>query len=448
MKTLKPLKNSVSDILIRLHNYMKYDYRIVSLQIAVFSIPFWQGISRVFQVLLILTFAVSYLIFKNSRRDMTHYLKSSSFLVTILYFFYVISFLLLAEDDRAGKFFLERMLLFCILPPVVSSFTLSVEDRRRIFKSFVISSLIACILCVFYAFYKSISIDQGEILFEPRIEIDPRIDFWTSINWGGNRFFSDQFSVFHHPTYFSIYILFSISLVVLVPNLFNKLPFRIAIVAFFVLTLFLLSARASLLTLFLLSLLLLGKNMTQFSGRKLAFISFILILSLSALFWFSPRFKEIKDRFLTEGVIADNSDKSSIGNRLLVWSASLSLIEDNLFQGVGVGNVDNKLKEIYNDRGYEQAFKQNLNCHNEYIQHTLMLGVSGLILILWIFGNAFFIGIRNNDYVLLSFIVIICLHALFESIFQRYSGVVFFAFFYPLLVSNSTINLSCNDSNN
>lgn len=83
----------------------------------------------------------------------------------------------------------------------------------------------------------------------------------------------------------------------------------------------------------------------------------------------------------------------------------------------------------------KHCIKFELNAHNQYIETRISVGLLGFVLLLGLFLFPVYLWIRNKnfDIILFSLIFIFMLNCLFESIFERQMGIMFFVFFYFLL---------------
>ena len=79
------------------------------------------------------------------------------------------------------------------------------------------------------------------------------------------------------------------------------------------------------------------------------------------------------------------------------------------------------------------------NPHNQFLQTALEIGIVGLLLLLTLFGSTLRFAWKHRNYALLIMTACLVFNALFESMFQRQSGIVFFSFWICLLIvySNS-----------
>lgn len=81
------------------------------------------------------------------------------------------------------------------------------------------------------------------------------------------------------------------------------------------------------------------------------------------------------------------------------------------------------------------AIKSDCNAHNQFSDTIIAVGIIGLLLLLGFFFMPIYLWIKNKnfDIVLFSLLFIIAFNCLFESVFERQMGIMFFTFFYFLL---------------
>ena len=81
------------------------------------------------------------------------------------------------------------------------------------------------------------------------------------------------------------------------------------------------------------------------------------------------------------------------------------------------------------------AINSDCNAHNQFSDTIIAVGVMGLILLITFFIYPIFLWIKNKnfDIVFFSLLLIAAFNCLFESIFERQMGIMFFVFFYFLL---------------
>lgn len=83
----------------------------------------------------------------------------------------------------------------------------------------------------------------------------------------------------------------------------------------------------------------------------------------------------------------------------------------------------------------KHCIKHNLNAHNQFYDTIISVGIIGLVLLLIFFIVPICLWIKNKtfDIVFFTFLFIAAFNSLFESIFERQMGMIFFVFFYFLL---------------
>lgn len=96
--------------------------------------------------------------------------------------------------------------------------------------------------------------------------------------------------------------------------------------------------------------------------------------------------------------------------------------------------------------------KGEINSHNQYFDTLISIGIIGLILMLSYFIIPVILMIKKKEYdiVYLSFMFIILFNSIFESVFERQLGIIFFLLFHCLFfhVSFCQNNKSCSSLKN
>jgi len=89
-----------------------------------------------------------------------------------------------------------------------------------------------------------------------------------------------------------------------------------------------------------------------------------------------------------------------------------------------------KAKELF---GPDINLKRHYNAHNQYIDTFVALGLPGLLVLLALLLWPFIYAIKKGHYLLLSLVLILLVSLFFESMINRQAGVMFFAFFLPMI---------------
>lgn len=351
------------------------------------------------------------------------------FLLIFFYIFHLLS-LLYTENFGPGTFDIQVKLSFLLIPLFLTGIPKNSIDLDKVLNSFIIGTLIAAILCYFIAIWNSIGLDSGKIIFD----VQPGENYWE------NFFLYNRFSVFHHPSYFAMFILFTIAIGFYYLNSNNESffgnRFIVIIMVFLSVTLFLLSSRAGLLAWFIL-IIVFGLTFMQKRTRKsyrLAIPLVILLGVFSLLLIKISRYSTVKEEFKVYENYTQESIKSSIGTRMLLWEEALHVIKRNFFFGVGQGDIKTELHRQAKKKGYSQIVEKDLNIHNQFLETFVGLGIGGVILlVILLFGPV--TKLKGKYFELfVYFIIIVTVNLVFESMFNRLAGVFFFAFFYCLFI--------------
>ena len=122
----------------------------------------------------------------------------------------------------------------------------------------------------------------------------------------------------------------------------------------------------------------------------------------------------------------------STADRIMTWNASIQLIQENFWSGLGNGDVRDALEHRYQKLGYKKPAQLKLNAHNQFFESFLYLGVFGFLSLIALLFLPLF---KYKQSVFGLFILTFCLHFLFESMLNTQAGVVFFVFFYVILLT-------------
>ena len=128
-------------------------------------------------------------------------------------------------------------------------------------------------------------------------------------------------------------------------------------------------------------------------------------------------------------------NEATTGDRLKVWNASIDIISNNILFGVGSGDVKEELMDCYKKHGYRYAIQKNLNSHSQYLETFIGQGLMGFTLLAVMFVFGFYKAYKRKEFILMYFLIIVCLNFLFESMLNTMTGVIFFSVFYYLLMN-------------
>ena len=138
----------------------------------------------------------------------------------------------------------------------------------------------------------------------------------------------------------------------------------------------------------------------------------------------------------------ENNDKTSTGIRTILWTNSLELIHKSPYFGHGIGDAQDILSEKLREKNFIEISNKKSNCHNQYLQFLLSIGIFGLSIFLYTIVYCFKQFKKYNN--TLGFIVLLffLLIFLFESFLDRQNGIILFSLFMSIVVSYNNININ------
>ncbi|GAB3200533.1 hypothetical protein GCM10027293_21600 [Pontibacter aydingkolensis] len=113
--------------------------------------------------------------------------------------------------------------------------------------------------------------------------------------------------------------------------------------------------------------------------------------------------------------------------RIAFWKTALAVLEKYPTIGVGTGDLEEAMSVEYINN--ELSDLQGYNPHNQYLQTGIMLGITGVALLLLLLLYPLVMALRRGDSIYIVFILIVSVSFLTESVLQSNKGIVFFALF-------------------
>ncbi len=124
----------------------------------------------------------------------------------------------------------------------------------------------------------------------------------------------------------------------------------------------------------------------------------------------------------------------SVIMRWVYWKTAYHIFKQNVFFGVGTGDVPKAFDKQYKIEKSKLLPKYRLRAHNQYITYAVSFGILGLIVLGFSLGYPFLKNKMYNDYLYLAFFSIILLSMLTEDTLETQIGVAFFAFFNTIFL--------------
>ena len=130
----------------------------------------------------------------------------------------------------------------------------------------------------------------------------------------------------------------------------------------------------------------------------------------------------------------ENPSGHSTTQRIEFWKASVMIIKENFFFGVGTGDVKNVFSEQYEKINSPLTKYFRLRSHNQFLAIGTAFGFFGII---WFLLALFYPLLKKKnriDYFYVTFFIIAILSMITEDTLETQAGVTFFAFFNCLFL--------------
>lgn len=323
------------------------------------------------------------------------------------------------SNEIEGMQKLETNLPLLVFPLILFSFPVQkTSDRYFVLKSFVLGCLVSSIYSTGCAFVKYCETEDNWLYYE-------RLSSFLGF----------------HPTYYSMYLSFALFTVLffLMKNFKTESSIKrlagITLSCWFFLFILLLSSRMTILA----TSAILGMSFIigMSINRRLWQGIVIGIIGIVLLFFLVKTLPGLKIRTIaTEKRIEKQAKKEGVSDpRINIWKAASEVVQKNLIQGTGTGDVQDELVKVYKKRNYQKELNKNYNAHNQFLQTTISLGIIGGLLLLMYLFIPFKIAFLQKDYLYMLFLALVILSFLAESMLQRQWGTLFFGFFHTFFAT-------------
>lgn len=129
-----------------------------------------------------------------------------------------------------------------------------------------------------------------------------------------------------------------------------------------------------------------------------------------------------------------NPQGNSLGQRFLFWRVGTQIFSENIFMGVGTGDVQLAFNEHYLNQPFHIGKRYQLRAHNQFLTMGITFGIFGLIYFL----ITLFYGLKevpnSKSLLFLGFFIILMTSMLDEDTLETQFGVTLAAFFYFLFL--------------
>ena len=391
------------------------------------TLPFgWQ-----FSIIPLLLFGV--LMFRKALKERIRPTRKKIiyFLPVFAYFLFMLTSLLYSKHPGRGFDLLIQKSSFLAIPLLLLFADFSRKLARKGVRFFVLGTLLVSILYFVMGLYHSTQLENGMLCIIPGFSSDNIGLLDTIIH--NNYLMGDDFSFLMHPTYFGVLLALSIAIVVftLIHEHKSMLIQRIAIPVFIVesMALVLLSTNGALMSAIILAVLLiiLTIRYRHYLDLKKYWLILVAMILLSGVAY-NPQFQVLSGR-------SSGSDENTM--RLKARQVTVSIIKEHPVLGVGNGDLYDILEQKYEEQGLVKMKALRINPHNQYLHTWAETGIFGLLSVMWILGTMIWFGIKRRNFLMIVFVVLFGVSMYFESMMNRYWGIMTLAIFYTILYFHS-----------
>ncbi len=149
--------------------------------------------------------------------------------------------------------------------------------------------------------------------------------------------------------------------------------------------------------------------------------------------WIYPRIYQLVweiDNYLKGG----NPSGHSVAQRFEYWKTGFDIIRNNLWFGVGTGDVAIAFERQYAENETFLSPEWQLRAHNQFITFIISFGIVGFLIVMFGMIAPYFIENRDQQILPFVFACVALLSMVTEDTIETQAGATFFAFFYTLFI--------------
>jgi O-antigen ligase len=354
--------------------------------------------------------------FNGSKFKTNSIVKSPLFWSMPLYFLLTIISAVSSETASERVTAIEVKLSFLLFPYLLACFNYSADVLKRTAMAFVSGCFFTMLALLVRAAYYTLLGESGY-------------------------FYYTQFSNFIHASYFSMYLFFAVTLVLIYYPIWFVNEAQILKLSYFylavlILGIFLCASKLGLISFFLLFPLLLIYRFRNKLSLKKSIAALLGLFILSAVIVVLLPTTAERFKYMTT-ISVDSVDKGateSTAVRILIWKECLNLIKEEPLFGYGVADANEVLYGQYQINGVTGALEHHFNAHNQYFQTAIGMGGVGVALLFGFTLFALISAIRKKQFLLFVISVLFCLNFLVESMLQTAAGVIFVGFMFNFVL--------------
>jgi O-antigen ligase len=369
---------------------------------------------------------------------------SSSLLVQLLIvlFLWQLVGLAFSDDLNRGWFSIEKKIFFLLVPVALATSTtkLAEKDVKLILTAFTTACLVGTMVCLYGAWKETRLVMEGSSAINPYLANSAYFQLHgsESASWLLFSYVSLANGIGLHPTYFSLYLAFSVAFVL------NELPSAatvvrkaalIALALYFTTFIVFLSSRIIILALAAILFSVLINGMVR-KRRSIAAMALGMVVTFASLLFLNPvtQYRSLEEiDYGTFRVEPGKNYTNAAHIRFsLWWLAVKSIGKSNPLIGEGTGDVE-KLMTATSTKFNITNVIGSFDPHNEYLYTMLANGAPGLFLLLLCLALPAWWAWLQKDFLLLGFTFIFSLVCVTESALELQKGIAFYSLFSGLL---------------
>jgi len=341
----------------------------------------------------------------------------------LLIIFYGLSFIY-SHNLKLAWIDFEKKLPLLLLPLALVVISPGEKETRQLQRAFLAGVLTVTIVCAVFFLFRTFS----DAHFQRVLVNHPFYQMYS------------KFYSFGNTNYYAVYLIMSV--ILLTGMLWKKSPpgkerrmkwFMYLGLALFIILSLAISSRSGIVSL---AVVLVFSGFYLIKNRYFGVVSLglliVLGLYITTNYRFSNYIRVLGGMIHSTQKISDNELLENSALRLIFWKASADIIGENVWFGVGTGDVKSQMKSKYKEMGVYEQLHENDDPHNQFLRTFVATGLPGFLALMGVFVFAFNRGIQSRDYLLIAFLILMLIHFLFKSMLFRENGVVFFSFFYSL----------------
>lgn len=269
-------------------------------------------------------------------------------------------------------------------------------------------------------------------------------------------FYMSNFSPLFHPSYMAMFINLSVAILLtaITTFKFSRLQYALMWIAILLLSLSLVfpTSKMGFIVFGLLILFFLVKWATQKALFKLnSALLLVVWLSTLAFIIYNPvaqnRIDSAVEFVGSEGQPQKSEQIESNAARMYAWEATIDEIKKHPL-GVGTGDINIVLEDHFRESGLKELAEKELNPHNQYLQSAMAIGIPAMLWLVFSLVYPFGKIVKTRDWLYAFFLISIALNLMVESVLEKQTGIIFYAFFNCLFFfSSGLLNGKPKDSN-